>query len=256
MYDINTRRRALALVAQGRSLNSVSKQTGISRWCLRSWQQRLHPSRRCTTTCERCSSPPRPPADVAAYSYLLGLYLGDGCVSRLARTYTLRIACADVWPGLIDACEQAMRLVRPENKVCRVQRPGCVNVTAYSSHWPCLFPQHGPGRKHGRRIVLAPWQQEIVDVYPWELIRGLVHSDGCRITNWTTRMVGGQRKRYEYPRYFFTNKSDDVRQIYCRTLDQVGVEWKVTKRGAEPYNISVARRASVALMDAHVGAKY
>jgi hypothetical protein len=25
------------------------------------------------------------------------------------------------------------------------------------------FPQHGPGRKHERPIVLEPWQLEIVD---------------------------------------------------------------------------------------------
>ncbi|MBO8194596.1 helix-turn-helix domain-containing protein [Streptomyces oryzae] len=256
MYDLDTRKRALALVAQGRSLNSVSKQTGISRSCLREWQHRLHPVRRGITTCEQCSSPPRPPRDLAAYSYLLGLYLGDGCISALARTHTLRIACADAWPGLIGACEQAMRAVRPQNKVFRVQRPGCVNVTAYSNHWPCLFPQHGPGRKHQRHISLASWQQEIVDAHPWELIRGLVHSDGCRITNWTTRMVGGQRKRYEYPRYFFANKSVGIIQLYCRTLDTLGVEWKSTLHNRGGWNISVARRASVALMEVHVGAKY
>jgi hypothetical protein len=36
----------------------------------------------------------------------------------------------------------------------------------------------------------------------------------------------------------------------------IGVEWKVTRRGKDPFNISVARRESVALMDEHVGAKY
>ncbi len=49
--------------------------------------------------------------------------------------------------------------------------------------------------------------------YPWELIRGLIHSDGCRVTNCTTQLVGGQSKRYEYPRYFFTNKSEDILKI-------------------------------------------
>jgi len=49
--------------------------------------------------------------------------------------------------------------------------------------------------------------------------------------------------------------SDDIRQLYCEALDRVGVEWKVTRRGDRPYNISVARRASVAKMDARVGAK-
>ncbi len=129
-------------------------------------------------------------------------------------------------------------------------------VTSFSRHWPCLFPQHGPGRKHTRSIVLEPWQQAIVDAHPWQFIRGLIHSDGCRITNWTTRTVGGERKRYEYPRYFFTNKSDDIRKLFTDTLAKVGVEWSILARGSSPFNVSVARRASVALMDAHVGPKY
>lgn len=107
-----------------------------------------------------------------------------------------------------------------------------------------------------RSIVLEPWQRDIVDAYPWEFVRGLIHSDGCRIINWTTRVVGGERKRYEYPRYFFTNKSDDIRKLLTDTLDQVGVEWTTLARGSDPFNVSIARKGSVALMDAYVGAKY
>ncbi|MET8010594.1 helix-turn-helix domain-containing protein [Streptomyces sp. NPDC005271] len=256
MYDLETRKRALALVAQGRSLNSVSKQTGISRAAIRQWQIRIEPALR-LADCPRCEPSPRPPEAVTAYAYLLGLYLGDGCISPLRKgVYFLRIACADAWPGLIDACAGAMGAVRPHNSVCRIQRQGCVMVTSYSKHWPCLFPQHGPGKKHDRVIALEPWQQEIVDECPWEFIRGLFHSDGCRITNWTTRIVAGERKRYEYPRYFFTNKSDDIRKLCSDTLTKVGVEWTTLARGSDPFNISVARRASVALMDAHVGPKH
>jgi len=109
-----------------------------------------------------------------------------------------------------------------------------------------------PGKKHERRIALEPWQQEIVDAHPSEFIRGLIHSDGCPITNWTTRTIAGERKRYEYPRYFFTNLSTDIRQLYTDTLDKVGVSWKQ----ANAYNISDARKASVALMDTHVGPKH
>ena len=76
--------------------------------------------------------------------------------------------------------------------------------------------------------------RKIVDAHPWELVRGLVHSDGCRITNWTTRLVAGKRKRYEYPRYFFTNKSDDIRKIFTDALDRVGVEWSTLARGSDP----------------------
>lgn len=69
-------------------------------------------------------------------------------------------------------------------------------------------------------------------------------------------MVRGERKRYEYRRYFFTNRSDDIRELFSDTLTGVGVEWTTLARGDKPYNISVARRASVALVDAHVGPKY
>ncbi|MFQ6142921.1 helix-turn-helix domain-containing protein [Streptomyces seoulensis] len=205
--------------------------------------------------CPRCDGVP---LDHPAYSYLLGLYLGDGHISHYSghRVPNLMITCTETWTGLMDACEQAMRAVFPDNSVCRVRRKGCSNVKVYSKHLHCLFPQHGPGRKHERRIVLEAWQQAIVDAYPWEFVRGLIHSDGCRITNWTTRVVGGERKRYEYPRYFFTNVSDDIRRLCTDTLDRLGVEWTQCTRNGNPYNISVAKKDSVALMDAHVGAKY
>ncbi|MEU7300985.1 helix-turn-helix domain-containing protein [Streptomyces sp. NPDC007206] len=251
MYDISTRKRALALLAQGRSLNSVSKETGISRAAIRSWQHRLEPLPGPATP------DPGPPADDSAYAYMLGLYLGDGCISAHPRTgYYLRIACADAWPDLLRQCREAITKVRPGVGVYAVQKQGCSMVTSYSRHWPRLFPQHGPGRKHERPIVLEPWQQAIVDAHPWEFIRGLIHSDGCRITNWTTRVVAGERKRYEYPRYFFTNTSTDIVRLFTDTLDKVGVEWKTLNQSRAAVTVSVAKKTSVALMDTHVGPKH
>jgi hypothetical protein len=62
-------------------------------------------------------------------------------------------------------------------------------------------------------------------------------------------------KRYEYPRYFFTNSSSDIIGLLTAALDRVGVEWKATNQSRTAQNISVARKASVALMDLHVGPK-
>lgn len=260
MYDLETRRRVLALVEQGHSLNSVSRRTGISRSAIRSWRTRLAPLPRPDREpdCFRCAPEPSLPANRSAYAYLLGLYLGDGCVSAHPRGdgHYLRIACANAWPGLITACREAVTAVLPGRSAYLVRAEGCVMVTSYGRHWPCLFPQHGPGRKHERRIALEPWQQEVVDEHPWELVRGLVHSDGCRIVNWTTRPVAGGTKRYEYPRYFFTNTSKDIVRLYGATLDRLGVEWKAVRRPGGAYDVSVARRASVALMDAHIGPKH
>jgi hypothetical protein len=197
---------------------------------------------------------PGPPADNRAYAYLLGLYLGDGCISTHPGRagYYLRIACADAWPGLLRECREAITRVRPGVGVYALQKQGYAMVTSYSRHWPSLFPQHGPGKKHERALTLEPWQRGIVDAHPWQFIRGLIHSDGCRVTNWTTRLVAGEEKRYEYPRYFFTNLSGDIIRLFTETLDAVGVQWKQ----ANDRNISIARKASVALMDTHVGPKH
>ena len=66
---------------------------------------------------------------------------------------------------------------------------------------------------HDRPIVLEPWQRALVSADPRPFLRGLFHSDGGRITNWTVRPVGGEPKRYEYPRYFdlTTRRATDLR---------------------------------------------
>ncbi len=109
---------------------------------------------------------------------------------------------------------------------------------------------------HERSIILEPWQQAVVAAHPRDFMRGLIHSDDCRVTNRTTRTVAGERKRYEYPRYFFSDRSDDIRGLFTDALALVGVEWTVLARGDDPFSVSVARRASAALMDTHVGPRH
>jgi hypothetical protein len=159
MYDRDVRERSLTLIERGQSLRSISLSTGISRAALRDWRD--HPVRKRTSrTCPRCAENPTLPEPKADYAYLLGQYLGDGCISvagaREKGVWALRIACADAWPGVMSECVSSMRAVRPENAVFTVQSVGCKYVTACSRHWPCLFPQHGPGMKHNRKIELEP----------------------------------------------------------------------------------------------------
>ena len=122
-----------------------------------------------------------------------------------------------------------------------------IEVASHSKHWPCLFPQHGPGLKHRRPIVLAPWQRQVVAQYPSRLLRGLIHSDGCRVTN----VIRHPKKTYSYPRYLFDNRSDEIRRIFCEVCDMLGIEWRRSNR----WTISVARRQSVARMDKMIGPK-
>ncbi|MFD8206385.1 helix-turn-helix domain-containing protein [Streptomyces sp. NPDC059695] len=259
-HSTEVRQRALALLRDGAKNADVARKLNVPQGTISYWKHKDRAKRgecpgRHSPLCPRCDGRE---LDEAAYAYLLGLYLGDGHIahSRAMRIPSLSISCTDTWPGLIDACVRAMQSVLPGNHASKVRRQGCLDVKIYSKHLPCLFPQHGPGRKHERRIVLEAWQREIVDLHPWDFIRGLVHSDGSRITNWTTRLIGGERKRYEYPRYFFTNSSTDIIGLFTGALDRVGVDWKAANQSRTAQNISVARKASVALMDAHVGPKH
>ena len=121
-----------------------------------------------------------------------------------------------------------------------------------SKRWPEAFPQHGPGRKHERKIELAGWQREIVDRFPQEFLRGLLHSDGCRTVNrFKTTLPSGRVAEYAYPRWFFSNRSADIRGLFCEYCERLGIRWTQSN----PRNISVSHRRSVALLDAFVPAK-
>lgn len=124
-------------------------------------------------------------------------------------------------------------------------------VSAHWKHWPCLFPQHGAGRKHERPIVLEAWQCEIVEQHPAAFLRGLLHSDGARVDNWATRVVAGAVKRYDYPRWQFVNASADILALCCWALDLLEIPWR---RSAERV-VSVSTRAGVARLDDLIGLK-
>jgi hypothetical protein len=118
--------------------------------------------------------------------------------------------------------------------------------------WPEAFPQHGPGRKHERKIELTDWQREVVDRFPEEFLRGLVHSNGCRTINrFKTKLPSGRVAEYEYPRWFFSNRSADIRGLFCEYCERLGIGWTQSN----PRNISVSHRRSVALLDSFVSAK-
>jgi hypothetical protein len=188
------------------------------------------------------------------YAYLLGLYLGDGCISSHPRcVYKLRVVLDVKYPGIVDECAAAMRRVMPTSHVDRVRKKSnCYEVYSYSKAWPCLFPQHGPGVKHTRRIWLAEWQQELAERWPESFLRGMIQSDGCRFTN--TR---GKSDTWSAPRYAFGNVSTDVTSIFCTACDRVGLRWTAAFPADErkAVTIYVSRKADVARMDEFIGPK-
>jgi len=166
--------------------------------------------------------------------------------------WSLRINCADAWPGLVAECERAIAAVHPQRGIYRVRVQGCVAVTNLWKHWPCVFPQHGPGRKHERSIRLEPWQQAIVETHTGDFLRGLFHSDGCRSMNRIRHVLRDCERWYAYPRYFFDNESRDILRLCGEGLDRLGIAWRYSR----PNTISVARREAVAALDQFVGPKY
>jgi hypothetical protein len=233
-------------IARRASDYSIAGITGIPRGTIQHWRTKPENGPQEAGTRLPC----RPP-NAAAYAYLLGLYLGDGCLSP--RGTQLMIALDARYPGIVHATEKAIRSTIPGINV-RLYWPeeNLVRVVASSTLWRELFPQHGPGRKHERSIRLADWQLRITTTHPHELLRGLIHSDGCRTTNrFTTTLPSGRIAAYEYPRYFFSNLSDDIRGIFCEHCELLGIRWTQSN----PRNISISYRKAVALMDEFIGPK-
>ncbi len=245
MYDTDMRARALELVAGGLSTNAAARQVGISRSALARW---LIDPRGSAGGSRPCPAPAAPSPEYAA---LFGYYLGDGHIARAPRYYALRISCDTKHVGIVSDVEHVIRSVHPGRPTCRVTAPGCTVVQSNWKHWPCLFPQHGPGRKHERDLTMAPWQRTIVEEHPGPFLRGLFHSDGCLVKNWATRPVAGRIRRYEYPRWQFVNESADIMRWCGDALDRVGIRWRQTNRRT----LSVSRRADVARLTELIGVK-
>ena len=248
----------LELRERGLTASAIATEVGIPRGTVRDWLSGRTPRRSRDGTpgasCDVCGAgvhqfPDLPPA----YVYLLGLYLGDGCISRHRRdVYRLRIVLDLRYPGIVDECAAAIAEVMPRNAVHRQLRRGGftrgedytnVEVSAYSKSWPCLFPQHGPGRKHNRPIKLSDWQRRLVANRPELLLRGLIHSDGCRFQN--------TGRAWSHPRYSFANVSDDIKRIFCDTCDLMDLHW--TTAGEK--TIYVSRKTDVAVLDRFIGPK-
>jgi hypothetical protein len=242
-------REVFRLHALGLSQAEIARRVGVARATVRGWiasdpgaLARRRQAQPCAGSCHAAMNEP-------AYAYLLGEYLGDGCISPMKKSFRLRITCCDAYPAIMDETAEAIRSVVPGGTVGRVPRIGCTEVANYWRHWPCVLPHGEGGVKHERLIMLEPWQSAIaLHREPQRFLRGLIHSDGWRGIN---RVRGANGSRYEYPRYQFSNRSVDIRRLFCEACDRVGVEWRQMNR----WNISVAKRSSVELLDQFIGPK-
>jgi hypothetical protein len=178
------------------------------------------------------------------YAELLGLYLGDGHITEMARAQRLRLMLDTKYPVIVREAAGLISRVTPENKLgSQLRHDGrMVVLHSYHGHWTCLLPQHGAGKKHDRPIHLESWQRDLLVQAPFAFLRGCIRSDGCVFMNRTGR--------YVYESFDFTNHSRGILELFASTCAMVGVQCRVYER-----RVRIYRRASVALMLEHVGRK-
>ncbi len=158
--------------------------------------------------------------------------------------WRLRITLDSRYPKIIDRTRASIDALMPGQRAGTWRRSdNCTEVYLCSKHWPCLFPQHGPGKKHLRPIRLETWQQELVKQATEDFVRGLIESDGCRVV--------ANDRGVKSVRYHFSNRSDDIRGLYCAALDQLGIPWTQPRW----FDVAVYRKAATARLDEFVGPK-
>ncbi len=197
----------------------------------------------------------RQPPDAKAYCYALGLYLGDGHIRVSSpRAASVILSLDRRYPEIVRSAQSALATLFADSPVTCYWRKPAELILVRLSHpaIPHAFPQHGPGKKHTRRIELEPWQAELTAQHPEALLRGLIHSDGCRTVNrFKVKLPSGRVGEYEYPRYFFSNLSADIRRIFTDHCELLGIRWTQSN----PRNVSISQRASVARLERIVGPK-
>ena len=190
-YDMTKYRAVMDLLGTGLSDYKIAAQTGVKRGTVRNWRCATHTPQ----TVERQElAATWFVRDGEAYCYLLGAYLGDGTVCIQKATW-LQIVNDRRYPGINSEILAAMATTFPgrsprihpsargESNVLCITHPAVLQA----------FPQHGAGRKHLRPIVLADWQLELTHAHPGSLLRGLIHSDGCRVVNrFRTKLPSGR----------------------------------------------------------------
>jgi hypothetical protein len=254
VHPPHVRAEALELITAGLNDCEVSRRTRVPRRTILDWRRPTYVRRVPTEVCPRCWRPARrirfTPED---YCELLGLYLGDGYISEGPRTQRLRLHLDAKYPKTNADVSALLERCFPGNVVGTAATraiDGAVGHPDDSRGVLCSsrlhFPQHGPGKKHERRIILESWQRVLVDRASLSLVRGLIRSDGCAFIN--------RPGPYEYLSYDFSNYPKDIVDLFVWACSRVGIATRINQHKRR-WAVRINQRTSVALMEWHVGLK-
>ena len=163
---------AKQMLAAGMSAGAAARELGIPRGTIQRWRHRSQPpvSAIVASRAQAWSI-----SDPDAYCYLFGAYLGDGTISQLsAQSWALRIVNDRRYQSVSAEILVAMRTIFPgaNARMWPSYREKSDTLEVIHPAIARAFPQHGPGRKHTRPIVLADWQRALTHAHPAALIRG------------------------------------------------------------------------------------
>src|SRR5437764_14296000 len=127
MHSDDKVRAVFALSDARVSQAEIARRTGVSRAQIRAWQRagidavlsspmrtRRPAAIHAVGECDAMLYVP-----IGPYAYLLGQYLGDGCISTQGRGHPrLRISTCDAYPRVRDECIEAIKAVAPCRHVC------------------------------------------------------------------------------------------------------------------------------------------
>lgn len=159
-------------------------------------------------------------------------------------------ACGDCGSrSALAAPASSTALARRSKSLCRVSVRGRGDAPTIARKFICT-PNIGrvyflstDRAKHLRPIRLESWQQGLVKDAPEEFVRGRIDSDGCRVV--------ANDRGVKSVRYHFSNRSEDIRGLFCATLDDLAISWTRPSK----YHVAVYRKAAVARLDEFVGPK-
>ena len=224
-------------INKGGNKKSISRKYNIPRSTIRYWHE--------TKDIKKEGKIEISNIDPISYSYILGVYLGDGHIDKMKRTYRLRIALDSRQDLVIEECAKNLEILFPSNKIKidKIKNTNSVIIKVYSSCLPTIFPQYGKGAKHNRNIILTDEQEKII--INDKLMLGLFHTDGSFF------VVNGK-----YPRYQFTNKSKQILDIFGKCLIYYGITPKIRKRKNGVYDIQIQNRKDFDKLYDVLGEKY
>ncbi len=227
----------MRLKKDGSNNSKISRTTGISRSTVVDWIYRP-PKHFTGKPCNYSSNVDLKGQIISdktkheAYSYLLGLYLGDGYINKKIRSYMIRFSLDKKYKKLNDFTKEMLKIIFPDNTIGIIDFKNHIDLSIHNINLPSIFPQHGKGMKYTRKVVLTEWQKNIlIDEH---FLKGLIYSDGC----FFIRNVG----KYSYNACCFTNKSVDIQRLFQGICDKFSIEWKYSKRKTGVYDTNVQKQ--------------